>query len=143
MIATSPVTTRFTHACIHADERLLTWHPVGVFDEKVADHILEFLELAEKFEGEPFDRYADLTRISENKIGLGYVVRLARQRRRYKGPPVKSAIHASTVENLTIAHMYAELLEGSRIQVCVFRSRAAAAEWLDVPKALLQPPIEM
>ena len=138
--ATAPLTTRFTHARLHADERLLTWHPIGVFDEKTADHILEFLELAEKFEGEPFDRYTDLTGLSEIQIGLGHVVRLARQRRRYKGPPVKSAIYSSSIVSLTIAHMYAELMEGSRIQVCIFRARSTAAEWLDVPKKLLLPP---
>lgn len=143
MIATPTLTTRFTHACFHAEERLLTWHPVGVFDENTADHILEYLELAEKFEGEPFHRYTDLTRISEIEIGLGHVVRLARRRRSYKGPPVKSAIQASSIVSLTIAHMYAELLEGSRIQVCIFRARATAAEWLGVPKKLLQPPMEM
>ena len=70
MNATATLITRFPHACIHADERLLTWHPVGVFDEKTADQILEYLELAERFEGEPFHRYTDLTRISEIQIGL-------------------------------------------------------------------------
>jgi hypothetical protein len=143
MIATPSLTTRFTNAQFHADEHLLTWHPAGVFDEITASHVLEFLELAEKFEGEPFDRYTDVTHVSEHRIGLDFVVRLARQRCGYKGPPVKSAIRASTLESLAIAHMYAELLLGSRIQVRVFRTRASAADWLDVPKKLLLPPSDL
>jgi hypothetical protein len=74
------------------------------------------------------------------KVALGHVVRLARQRRNYKGPPVKSAIQASGFVGLSIAHMYAELMEGSHIQVCIFRARNAAAEWLRVPRKILQPP---
>ena len=140
MIATPSLTTRFTNARFYADERLLTWHPVGVYDENTAAHVLEYLELAEKFEDEPFDRYTDMTGLSEIRISLSHVVRLARQRRSYKGPPVKSAIQASSFVSVTIAQMYAELLAGSRIQVCLFRSRAAAADWLGVPKKLLLPP---
>jgi hypothetical protein len=140
MIATPSLTTRFAHARFYADERLLTWHPTGVFGDNTAAHVMEYLELAEEFEGEAFDRYTDLTRISEIQLGLGDVVRLARQRLRYKGPHVKSAIHASSVESVTIAKMYAELLRGSRIQVCIFHSRAKAADWLGVPRKLLLPP---
>ena len=92
MTATLPLTKRFANACLHADERLLTWHPAGVFDEKTADQVLDFMELAEKFEDEPFNRYADLSDLSEIHIALSHVVRLARRRRGYKGPPVKSAI---------------------------------------------------
>src|SRR6187549_1957855 len=100
MKATSTLTIRITRACIHAEERLLTWHPVGVFDDHTADLVLEYLELAEKYEDEPFHRYTDLTGISEIQVGLGHVVRLARKRRNYQGPPVKSAIYGSSTESL-------------------------------------------
>ena len=36
---------------------------------------------------------------------------MARQRRNYKGPPVKSAFHAVRIISLTIAHMYAQLVD--------------------------------
>jgi hypothetical protein len=42
--------------------------------------------------------------------------------------------------HLSIARMYEELMEGCRIQVCTFRDRAAAAEWLGVPVGVLQRP---
>jgi hypothetical protein len=140
MTAALPLTTRFTNACLHADERLLTWHPAGIFDENTADQILEFMEVAEKFEEEPFHRYADLSDLSEIHLPLSHVVRLARRRRCYKGPPVKSAILASSIMNVAVAQMYAELMDGSRIHVRIFRARNAAADWLGVPRQLLLHP---
>jgi hypothetical protein len=102
--------------------------------------VVEFLESAEKLEGKPFDRYTDMTGYNRIEIGLDHIVRLARRRNNYKGPSVRSAFHAVRLLSLTIARMYEELMCGSRIQVCTFRDRSAAADWLGVPVAVLQPP---
>lgn len=89
---------------------------------------MDFLELAEK--GQSFHRYTDLTGHSRIEIGLDHVVRIARRRLRYRGPRVKSAFYAVRLISLSVASMYAELMAGSRIEVGVFRDRAAAADWL-------------
>jgi hypothetical protein len=130
----------FPHACFHADWRLVTWFPEGVLDNERADRAVEFLESQEKIRGKPFYRYIDMTGYSRLQVGLDHIVRVARRRRRYAGPPVKSAFFAVRLISLSIAHMYEELMERSRIEVCTFRDRAAAAEWLGVPVTILQPP---
>ena len=71
------------------------------------------------------------------QISLDHLVRIARRRQRYRGPPVKSAFFAVRLISLCIAKMYAELMDGTRIEVCIFRERAAAAAWLGVPEPLL------
>ncbi|QIF05332.1 hypothetical protein [Roseimicrobium sp. ORNL1] len=131
---------RFPYARYHADHRLVTWFPEGALTDERADQIVDFLEMAEQVEGQSFDRYTDMTGHTRIQIGLDHVVRIARRRLRYPGPPVKSAFFATRTISLSIARMYAELMEGSRIQVCTFRERAAAANWLSVPEAILQPP---
>jgi len=81
------------------------------------------------------------TLIVSGEVGLDHVVRLARRRHKsYRGPPVKSAFYAVRVISLTIARLYEELMQGSRIQVRTFRDCAAAAKWLGVPTVILQPP---
>jgi hypothetical protein len=133
-------TKRFPHAAFHPEWRLMTSFPTGPLDDETAEEFVEFIELAEKYEGKPFNRFADMSGHTRIQIGLGQVVRLARRRRRYKGPPVKSAFFAVRLISITIAHMYAELMEGSKIQVCIFRDRSDAAAWLGVPRSVLLPP---
>jgi len=101
---------------------------------------VEFIELAEKFERRSFNRYIDMSGFSRIQIGLDHVVRIARRRQRYKGSPVKSAIFAVRLISVNVARMYQELMNGSHIEVGVFRDRAVAAEWLGVPATILQPP---
>jgi hypothetical protein len=129
----------FPHASFHAKWRLVTWFPEGVVDNEQADRMVEFLESQEKIGGKPFYRYMDMTGYSRMQIGFDHVVRIARRRRRYAGPPVKSAFYAVRLLSLTIARMYEELMEGSKVEVCTFRDRAAAAEWLGVPEDILHP----
>jgi hypothetical protein len=143
MSAPLSLTTRFPRARFYPDWRLLTLHPTGILDETEADRVMEFVELREKIDGQPFHRYTDLTGLTQIKTGLGHVVRMARQRRSYSGPRVKSAFHAVRITGLTIAHMYAEILQGSRIHACVFRNKNEAAEWLGVPKSVLLPPKDL
>jgi len=130
----------FPDARFHADHRLMTWFPTGVLTDKEADRVVDFLEDAEKFEGKPFYRYTDMTGYTQIALGLDHVVQLARRRRRYAGPSIRSAFYASRLISLTIANMYEELMIGSKIQVCTFRDRALAAEWLGVPQSVLKQP---
>ncbi|HEY2343237.1 MAG TPA: hypothetical protein VGH90_09425 [Chthoniobacteraceae bacterium] len=131
----------FPYANYHAEWHLVTWHPSGLLDDAQADRVVEFLESQEKIGGAHFHRYTDMTGYTRIQIGLDHIVRLARRRkRRYLGAPVKSAFYAARLVSLNIAHMYQELMEGGRIQVCTFAVRAAAASWLGVPIETLSPP---
>jgi hypothetical protein len=96
---------RFPYASYHQDHRLVPWHPDGVLDNERADEVIEFIELAEKFEGQSFDRFTDMTGYSEIRIDLDHLVRLARRRRNYRGPRVKSAFYAVRLISLAIARM--------------------------------------
>jgi hypothetical protein len=138
MLITTELTKRFPYACFHPDWRLLTWYPTGVLDNERADQVIEFLEWAEKSDGMPFSRYTDMTGYSHIQIDLDHIVRLARRRRRYRGPKIKSAFYATRLISLAIARMYQELMVGSHIEVCIFRDRAAAAAWMGVPESVLR-----
>jgi hypothetical protein len=140
MLDSAALRKLFPHARFHADWRLVTWFPEGVVDNEQADRMVEFLESQEKIGGKPFYRYMDMTGYSRMQIGFDHVVRIARRRRRYAGPPVKSAFYAVRLLSLTIARMYEELMKGTKIEVYTFRDRTAAAEWLSVPVKVLEPP---
>ena len=125
---------RFPRAVFHPELRLITWYPTGVLNNDEADHVIEFLEAKENMPGPPFNRFTDLTGYTSIEISLDYVVRLARRRKQgYRGPRVKSAFYALRLIGVKIAALYEELMNGSRIEVCTFRDRATAAEWLGVP----------
>lgn len=125
----------------HADCQLVTWHPRGQFDEELADRIVEFMESKERIIGKSFHRFTDLSGLDRIHINLNHVFEIARRRRRgYCGAQVKSAIFAVRLISITIARMYQELMEGSAIDVGVFRDRAAAASWLKVAEEFLNPP---
>jgi hypothetical protein len=130
---------KFPHACFHREYRLITWCPSGNLTNERADQVVDFLEHAETIEDKPFNRYTDMTGYKRIELGLDHIVRLARRRRAYKGVPVRSAFYAVRLLSLTIANMYEELMCGSKIQVCTFRDRTAAAEWLGVPATVLEP----
>ena len=128
----------FPHARYHPEARLLTWHPRGTFDDKLADQITVALEADETFEKVPFNRYADLSLVTDIHLKIGHVFEIAEQRRA-AGEPVRSAFFAETTVGFGIARMYETLMRGAVIQVRAFRDRDAAAEWLGVPVQLLQP----
>jgi len=141
MLTLDSLPKQFPAARFHAEWRLMTWHPTGILTNERADRAVELLESTEKLEGRPFHRYIDMTGYTRIKIDIDHIVRLARRRKRsYKGALVKTGFYAARLLSLSIAQMYAELLTGSRIQACIFRDRALAADWLGMPVTILQPP---
>jgi len=135
------IAEKFPYARYHEGWKIITWHPNGVLDDERADRMVEYLETEAEADGAAFHRFTDLSGYARIQIGLDHIVRLARRRKQgYKGPPVKSAFYAVRLIGLSIARMYEELMHGSRIEICTFRDRAAAADWLGVPAAILQPP---
>jgi hypothetical protein len=128
----------FPHTRYYPEWRLLTWHPRGLFDDALADRIIEVISSEEPVQDTPFHRYTDLSGLTHIRLKIGHVFEVAKQRRAVF-EPVKSAFLSDTIVGLGIARMYESLMEGAMIQVRAFRERAAAAEWLGVPLEILQP----
>ena len=120
--------------------RFMTWHPTGIFDGALADKVMEFIEWEEHVQDAPFDRYIDLSGVTEVQISAQRLSELARQRRRVL-QPVKSAIFGDKKLSFLIAQIYESLMEeAAMITVRAFREREAVAQWLGVPVAILCPP---
>ncbi len=129
----------FPETCYHPDERLLIWHPQGLFDDSLADRIMAFIELEERIKGVPFHRYTDLSGLTEIHLKVGHAFKIAERRRTdfAGGQSVKSALFCDRVIGFGIARLYEALMEGGPFDVQAFRTREAAAEWLEVPVYVL------
>src|SRR5437762_13987047 len=119
----------------HEDIRLLVFRPHGVIDEAAVKRIVSVLEDLEAKLEKPFNRFSDTLAADEVELNFKYVIQFSLCRRlSYAGhPPVKSAILATDATMIHYARLHALLTQGSPINVRVFRDRAEAAEWLDVP----------
>lgn len=118
---------------------LLTWFPRGVLNEAFADQVIEFIEMWERIQEAPFDRYADLSGLTYIRLGIDHIIQTARRRRKVK-QPVKMALFADNPISFGIAHSYELLMLDAMIEVRAFNRRAAAAAWLQVPLRTLQCP---
>jgi hypothetical protein len=117
------------------DIRLLIYRPHGVIDEAAVKKVVSVLEDLEAKLQQPFNRFLDGLAADEVELNFKYVIQVSLCRRlSYSGhPPVKSAILAADSTMIHYARLHALLTQGSPINVRVFRDRAEAAEWLDVP----------
>ncbi len=141
--APTEILNQFPHTCYYPQVRLVTWHPRGVLDDQLSERIVAFLEMEERIAEEPFDRYTDLTGITEIRLKIGHAFEIAERRRSgYRGPPVKSAFYSDRIASYGISRMYEVLMEAASIRVRTFRAREAAAIWLGVPAEILLPPAE-
>ena len=130
----------FPRAVYYPKFRLMTWHPIGIFDGALADKVREFIEWEEHVQDVPFDRYTDLSGITKVRISLQRLSEAACRRRRVS-QPVNSAIFADKKYSYLIAQIYESLMEEAvAITVRAFRERELAAQWLGVPVAILRPP---
>ncbi len=121
--------------------KITTWHPRGILDEPLADKIIAFIEWEEYVQEAPFDRYTDLSGITDLRISINHVIETAR-RRRIAREPVKSAFFADKPITLSLAQMYERLMLGATmITVRSFDDRQIAADWLEIPLSILQPPV--
>ena len=119
--------------------KLTTWHPRGVFDEPFADKLIAFIEWEEYIQQAPWDRYADLSAVTQIRISLDHIMETAR-RRMFVREPVKSALFADKPDGLELVQSYERLMgEARMITVRSFDNREAAAEWLEVPSSILMP----
>ncbi len=119
----------------HDDIHLLIYRPHGVIDEAAVKKVVSVLEDLEAKLQKPFNRFSDTLGADEVELNFKYVIQVSLCRRlSYAGhPPVKSAILATDATMIHYARLHALLTQGSPINVRVFRDRAEAAEWLDLP----------
>jgi hypothetical protein len=130
----------FSKTKFHPDLRLETWYPTGVLDFALAAQMVNHVGFDERILDEPFNRFADLSGITEIHLKFKELYDLAAERRETYAlcPPVKSAFLATTAAAFGIARMFAMLMEKTPIDVQVFRDIDSAAEWLGVPAQSLR-----
>jgi hypothetical protein len=119
--------------------KLLAWFPRGILNEAFADQVFAFIEMEERIQHAPFDRYADLSGLTGIRTRVEHIFESARRRRK-ASQPVKSALFGDQPNIFSIAQMYEHLMDGAMIEVRVFDSRDAAARWLEVPETALESP---
>ncbi|HWH90979.1 MAG TPA: hypothetical protein VNV64_04195 [Candidatus Binatia bacterium] len=129
----------FPRTWYHAKSRLLTWYPRGVLNEAFADQVVKFIEMEERIQEAPFDRYLDLSGLTHIRIGIDHIIFTARRRRTAK-QPVKTALFADNPMSFSVAHSYELLMYHAMIEVRAFNERTAAANWLEVPLKTLECP---
>jgi len=125
----------------HAEQRLMVWRPRGILDEKMVSEITTFIGSVEAISKDPFDRFTDTTLVNAINLSFDYMFHTALYRRKICGghPKVKSAFLVKWGKSDHQVKLYALLTENSSLDVKLFEELGAAAKWLNVPAALLQP----
>lgn len=131
----NPMIDPFTRTRFRSDLKLETWYPEGVLDVTMATFMVHYVGFEESVADEPFDRYADLSKLTAVHLVFKDIAALVAIRRASYdgGVPVKSAIFSPGTPAYGVAMMFAALMEPSPIDVRVFRKVEEAAEWLGVP----------
>ena len=119
----------------------MVWRPRGIVDEKLMNQIATFIAGAEATSKTPFNRFTDTTLLDAIDLSFDYIFHVALSRRLTCAghPKVKSAFLVKWGKSDHEAKLYALLTERSSLEVRLFEELGAAAKWLDVPVALLQP----
>jgi len=118
---------------------LVAWQPQGVLDDLMLDEIGEWLCIIEMV-SLPFERFIDLSRLTEVAVRTHHVFTFARKRAEQLAgaTPVKSALFSKDWIGFGIARMYEDLMKETPIDARAFRDRAKAAVWLAVPEEILK-----
>jgi hypothetical protein len=119
---------------------LWVWRPRGIFDEAMVDDIIECIKATEDKVGKPFNRFTDLSLIDAIHLHFKYVFHVALHRRlSYRDhPPLKSAFYVTSPATTHYVKLYALMCDHSPLHVQMFKERAAAATWLDVPVEFIE-----
>ena len=59
--------------------KLLGWYPCGVLNPAFADQVIEFIEMEERIQDAPFDRYADLSGLTHIRSRTNHIFQTARR----------------------------------------------------------------
>jgi hypothetical protein len=115
-------------------EALMVVRPKGILDVETAERIIEFIEFKEEQVETGFNRFCDLTLSEEIRIAPAELLHLAMRRREFNPNTVhvKAAFLATSDFAFQIACRYERLLNSPRIEVRVWSSLQAAADWLGV-----------
>ena len=119
--------------------RLLIWRPVGMINEAAVSKIISVLDDLEAGYAKPFNRFSDTSLADAIDLNFKFIFHVSLFRRlSYRGPPIKSAILATTETHLHYSKLHALLTQGSPIKVRVFQERADVAKWLGVSVKTLE-----
>ena len=110
-----------------------------MLNEAFADQVVKFVEMEERIQEAPFDRYLDLSGLTHIRIGIDHIILTARRRRTVR-QPVKTALFADNPMSFGVAHSYELLMCDAMIDVRAFKERTAVADWLEVPLKTLECP---
>ena len=123
----------------YEDIRLLVYRPRGLVDKAAVNKIITVIGELETTLKEPFNRFSDTVRADAVDLNFEYIISVSLYRRRFYGkrPAIKSAILATNSTLIHYGKVHALLTQGSPINVRVFQDRKEAAQWLDVPIAIL------
>ena len=119
--------------------QLLVWFPRGVLNEAFADQVFAFIEMEERIQDAPFDRYCDLSGLTGVRARLEHIFKNAQRRLKVK-QPVRTALFADRPKIFEVAQIYEHLMDRAMIEVRSFQARAAAAQFLEVPVTALEVP---
>ena len=119
----------------HEHLHLWVWRPRGILDKAMIDDIIECIKAKEGKVGKPFNRFTDLSVIDAIDLHFKYVFHVALHRRLsyLHRPPLKSAFYVTSPATAHYVKIYALMCDHSPLCIEMFKDRAAAAAWLDVP----------
>jgi hypothetical protein len=120
----------------NSQHRLAICRPKGLLDGEFSSQMLSFLLAVEEDPSQhPFNRLLDLSAIDEVRLSVLQLADYCKGRRTATDhlPEFRTAIIAPGALPNGTARIYEVLMQGSRIEVCVFWEPQAAADWLGVP----------
>ena len=122
------------------ERRLMIFRPRGIFDAKMVAEVVQFLENEEDRLAHPFHRFTDTSKMDAVDLDERFIYRIALHRRRFyeERPPVKSAFYVTSSAAGHYIRIHAVVTEHSPLKVKMFREFDYAADWLDVPRSVLE-----
>ncbi|HEY4283587.1 MAG TPA: hypothetical protein VGM62_11035 [Chthoniobacterales bacterium] len=118
----------------HHDLRLMVVKPKGVLDNEWIEKVMATVTAAESQTGTAFNRFVDLSAVTQFRLDPKHAYRVATVRRMdyVDKPTMKSAYYVTTEKAAQLANICAIVTKSSPLQVRVFNDIPAAAEWLGV-----------
>ena len=123
------------HILFRKDLSLILWKPRGILDESTVNEVVEFIEVVEKGNREPLNRFSDLSALDAVDLNFDFVFHVAKGWRLSAAPRsvVKSAFYVTRPADTHYVKLHSMLTDYSPLHVALFTDRAAAAKWLGIP----------
>ena len=122
------------HIIFHHDLNLMVYKPRGVLNIERIQKDIAAVTAAENQVATPFNRFVDLSGLSQIRLDPDWALRTAKLRRMDYAdrPTIKSAYYVTTTKGAQLAKMCAAVTESSALQIQVFEDIPSAAKWLGV-----------